>query len=164
MITLDYRTNNPRWGLSGVHFDSWDGYALTLGLLANARHYKGYETSPHTLWSGSISVHIERNNDQGAWDKEGRIHYYKDIADLEINFEDLYNCKSAGNKSTTCRINSNEYVYSLLQEYGFTVSYTDVLPPNSDVKFILKQKLKKIGLTPSEIESALEQYDLGWNA
>lgn len=23
MVKLDYRTNNPRWGLKGVQFDNW---------------------------------------------------------------------------------------------------------------------------------------------
>ena len=31
-----------------------------------------------------ISIHIEGNNEQGAWDKEGRIHYYEGLPQQEI--------------------------------------------------------------------------------
>ena len=40
MITLDYRTNNPRWGTSGMAYASWERFAFALGYLANEAHYR----------------------------------------------------------------------------------------------------------------------------
>ena len=73
MVKLDYRTNNPRWGLKGVKFDSWESYSFTLGYLSNPDHYDNLNSYSRYA---NISLHIEGNNEQGAWDKEGRIHYY----------------------------------------------------------------------------------------
>ena len=56
MIQLDYRTNNPRWGLTGIQFTSWESYSFTLGYLSNLVHYdKKYPHAPNA----NISVHIE---------------------------------------------------------------------------------------------------------
>lgn len=34
MINLDYRTNNPRWGLKGIYFNNLYEYIKTLGFLS----------------------------------------------------------------------------------------------------------------------------------
>lgn len=34
-------------------------------------------------------MRIERNDDQGDWDKEGRIHFYGIEAQLQRNFPDF---------------------------------------------------------------------------
>jgi len=39
MVKLDYRTNNPRWGLRGMKFENWESYSFTLGYLSNPNHY-----------------------------------------------------------------------------------------------------------------------------
>ena len=65
MIQLDYRTNNPRWGLSGIEYSSWENFAFALGYLANAIHYRNINNS------GLIELHFEGNDSM-----EGRIHYY----------------------------------------------------------------------------------------
>ena len=40
MITLDYRTDNPRWGTSGIKYSTWGDFAFALGYLANEIHYR----------------------------------------------------------------------------------------------------------------------------
>ena len=67
MITLDYRTNNPRWGTSGMAYASWERFAFALGYLANEAHYRNKNDR------GLIELHFESNDVQGAWGKEGRI-------------------------------------------------------------------------------------------
>lgn len=116
MIQLDYQTNNPKWGLSGVKFNDWESYAFTLGYLSNPAHHKHlYPNSSNA----NISIHIEKNNMQLAWGEEGRIHYYSVLNNLENYLNDLYNCSSKGVGSITRRINSNSYILSLKQDYNF---------------------------------------------
>ncbi len=98
MITLDYRTNNPRRGLRGIVFQNWESYSYTLGYLSNLNHYVNFEPHHH---NADISLHIEKNDAQGAWDKEGRIHYYVAIEDLENTLCDLFDCSSAGTRDIT---------------------------------------------------------------
>lgn len=63
MVTLNYKTNNPRWGIRGVEFQNWESYSFTLGYLSNPTHYVNFHpNSPNA----DISVHIEGNNEQGA--------------------------------------------------------------------------------------------------
>lgn len=171
MIQLNYQTNNPRWGWTGVKFSDWNSFSLTLGFLSNIRHFKGHGTTS-SIWSNSISMHIEGNNQQGAWDKEGRIHYYKRSTDLQSYLADLETHSSAGNKSTTCRINSNGYILSLVHDFDFKVkTYTgystaDIFPPDNSfsyVKSILNNFLNSINLSIQEINSCLNSFDKGFN-
>ena len=118
MVKLDYRTNNPRWGLKGVKFDSWESYSFTLGYLSNPDHYDNLNSYSRYA---NISLHIEGNNEQGAWDKEGRIHYYGGLSSLRTNLEDLDACSSAGTGRIRRRINSNGYILSLINDYDFEV-------------------------------------------
>ena len=69
MVKLDYQTLNPRWGLSGIVFSSWQSYSFVLGYLSNAAH--NFELNSG-FPSADISMRIERNDKQGAWNKEGR--------------------------------------------------------------------------------------------
>ena len=69
MIGLDYRTNNPRWGWSGICYSSWENYAFALGYLSNIRHYHNKYTGGTAL----VDIHFEGNDLQGAWGKEGRM-------------------------------------------------------------------------------------------
>ena len=133
MITLDYQTNNPRWGWSGMAFVDWISFSLTLGFLSNKRHHKGNGTGA-SVWCNSISIHVEGNDQDGAWYSEGRIHYYGTMHDLQTHLPDLHAHSSAGNTSATCRINSNGYIInSLIADFNFQVcSYgyiSDVYPP-----------------------------------
>lgn len=172
MIQLDYRTNNPRWGLSGIVFDNWNEFCLTLGFLSNIDHYEGRGVTTSSIWSHSISVHIEHNNKQGAWNKEGRIHYYKNLTALQNNLVSLYNNRSAGNGRITCRINSNGYMMGLIKDFGFQlITYVgydtaDIIPPQNayqTVKASIQQYL--IGVIPDTKEriNILNYFDMGWN-
>jgi len=171
MITLDYQTNNPRWGWSGMEFVDWNSFALTLGFLSNIRHYQGYGHS-HSIWDDSISIHFEQNDRQGAWGREGRIHYYKALPDLQHIFLDLHTHSSAGVGSIACRINSNNYIEALIYDFGFIPTRTagrltvDVYPPNNaraSVGATLQSALASSGLARAEIASCMNSFDDGWN-
>ncbi len=167
MVKLDYRTNNPRWGLKGIVFDTWESYSLTLGYLSNPDHYNNL--NPYSRYA-NISLHIEGNNEQGAWDKEGRIHYYGGLNALQINLGDLYDCSSAGNGRITRRINSNGYLISLINDYNFEVrtyaGYTtaDVFPVDKlDIENDLRRHLLNRRLTNTQINNCLDLFDQGYN-
>lgn len=171
MIKLDYQTDNPRWGWSGMEFSDWNSFSLIIGFLSNIQHFKGYGTGL-SLWNNSISVHIERNDKQGAWNKEGRIHYYKNYGDLAAYLCDLKVHSSSGNTGITCRINSNGYILSLINDFQFIVrTYTgystaDIFPPNDAViavKSILENALVNQELSQQEIQSCLVQFDAGFH-
>lgn len=167
MVTLNYKTNNPRQGIRGVEFQNWESYSFTLGYLSNPEHYYNlYPNSPRA----QISVHIEGNNEQGAWDKEGRIHYYGELFDLKNTFEDLFACSSAGTRNITRRINSNGYILSLINDYNFEVrmyrGYTtaDVFPPELEiVKNSLRKHLTDLRLTNKYINICLNKFHQGYN-
>lgn len=152
MIKLDYRTNNPRHGKSGINFDNWEEYVLVLGFLSNPEHYKG-----------TIKIVIEQNNNDGAWEKEGRIQYFGGEENLKNYLFPLYKCKSAGVGKITCRINSNEYVSHLIKNYNFKLlfpeKYTSFLePPTNSYNYIWNMFLKE----KPELESLKSKYDEGW--
>ncbi|MFR8315993.1 hypothetical protein [Eubacterium sp.] len=167
MITLDYRTDNPRWGLSGISYSSWEAYAFALGYLANVLHYR------NRSHLGLIELHFESNDAQGAWGKEGRIHYYGDELYLLSVFPDWYKAKSAGVGSITYRINSNDYMYSLVYDFDFEVKrnddYTtaDIFPPiqNAFIKVWdkLKDYLVQKEYSNVQINQIHEHYIEGWN-
>lgn len=162
MIKLDYQTNNRRWGWSGMEYSTWENYAFALGFLANINHYRNGN-------GNLIEVHVELNDLQGADAKEGRIQYYGTIDYLQNNLPDWNRCRSAGNGSITCRINSNGYIDSLIQDYGFVVrtyaGYTtaDIFPPANaynDVWNRLNAYLQRVnGINIANIQQV---YDEGW--
>lgn len=168
MITLNYRTDNPRWRISGIEYSSWDNFAFALGYLANEIHYRNLNNN------GLIELHFERNDEQGAWGKEGRIHYYGTESYLASAFSDWYNAKSAGTSNITYRVNSNGYMYSLVYDFGFEVrtykEYTtaDIFPP-SDSAFdnvwnILENYLQQTRHSNIEIDNIRRCYNAGWDA
>lgn len=167
MITLDYRTDNPRWGLSSIKYSSWGAYAFALGYLSNELHYRNINNS------GLIDLHFESNDAQGAWGKEGRIHYYGGREYLSSVFTDWYNAKSAGVNNITYRINSNDYMYSLVYDFGFKVQryvgYTtaDIIPPKQnaygEVWNVLENYLVQNSYSNGQIEHIHQCYIEGWN-
>lgn len=167
MITLDYRTDNPRWGISGIEYNSWEEFAFALGYLANKVHYRNITRS------GLIELHFESNDAQGAWGKEGRIHYYGTESYLESRFVDWYDAKSAGTGKITYRINSNDYMYSLVYDFGFEEKryrgYTtaDIFPPAinafDSVWNALEDYLMYTGCTSTQINRIRENYEDGWD-
>lgn len=167
MVKLDYRTNNPRWGLKGINFNSWESYSLTLGYVSNPNHYNNLNSYSQYA---NISLHIEGNNEQGAWDKEGRIHYYGKLSALGANLDDLDACSSAGTGRITRRINSNGYLLSLINDYGFEVKtyvgYTtaDVFPTDkSGIETELRRQLLNKRLNNSQINDCLEMFERGYS-
>ena len=167
MINLDYRTNNPRWGLKGIYFSNLYEYIKTLGFLSNIRHYINVPTILNqnmSYFDDSISMHVEGNNIDGAWNEECRIHYYKDEVQLNNKLVSLFNAKSAGVGNITLRINSNLYINHLINDYNFIVQGTnyikDVFPPTNinTILTILENKIKEI--SSDDIKKAF--YD-GWN-
>ncbi len=167
MVILNYKTNNPRWGISGLEFQNWESYSFTLGYLSNPNHY--YNIYP-TSSKADISLHIEGNNEQGAWDKEGRIHYYGTLSDLKNTFEDLFVCSSAGTRNITRRINSNGYILSLINDYSFEVKthsgYTtaDIFPPEVNiVENNLRRHLVNLRLTNTHINTCLDNFYYGYD-
>ena len=120
--------------------------------------------------NADISVHIEGNNEQGAWDKEGRIHYYGALSDLENTFEDLFNCSSAGTRNITRRINSNGYILSLINDYYFKIKtysgYTtaDIFPPELEiVENNLRKHLMNLKLSNTHINTCFDVFYDGYN-
>lgn len=166
MIKLDYQTNNRRWGWSGIEYSSWENYAFALGYLANIKNHR------IKCSSGLIELHIEHNEEQGADAKEGRIQYYGSLSYLSTCFPDWNNCKSKGNTSITCRMNSNDYMHSLIYDFGFIektyTGYTtaDIFPPEGDAYTSVWNRLE-IYLDRChrnvDINSVKEAYDAGWD-
>lgn len=163
MIKLDYQTNNPRWGRSGVCYSSWEDYAFALGFLSNIRHYNNKYHGETAL----IDVHFEGNDLQGAWGKEGRIHYYGDQSFIQEHFSDWYHNKSAGVGRITYRINSNDYIYSLIFDYGFKVveydGYTtrDIFPPE-DIDVVVDILVRCLPQNIN-VESIIDVFNDGFN-
>jgi len=168
MVQLDYRTNNRRWGLSGIVFTDWNSYGFILGFLSNVLHYNGCGLNSGT-WNNTVSIKIERNDLQGADGKEGRIHWYKADLDLQHFSPDLYSCKSAGTGNITYRINSNGYVLSLISDFGFVAQgsvFIDVTPPQNAytvVRSALSNALQFQNIPNNIIGNCLSSFDNGWN-
>ncbi len=82
-----------------VNFNSIEEYYEVLGFFAN---------------SGSISLHWEDNDEQGAWGKEGRIHFYDELTIFPNVFK-----MTRGTGNIVSRVNCNEYVDKLFQIHNF---------------------------------------------
>lgn len=164
MIKLDYQTRNPRWELRGIKFSSWQSYTFTLGYLTNLNNYKLAEFS-----HGAISMRIERNDYLGAWDKEGRIYFYGTEEQLQRHLTDLYNACSAGVGKVIKRIDSNEYILSLIKDYEFVLqprpgySTIDVFPPEKEkVVRLLHGYLSELKLSNDLIAKCLQCFNNGY--
>ncbi len=134
MINLDYRTDNRKWGKTGILFSDMSEYIRTLGFLSNITHYSNKSLSQKSKFHNSIRIITERNDRDGAWTEEYRILYYKDEPSLSF-LPALYNARSAGVGNVTFRINSNLYISHLINTYKFIISesqnYTsNIFPPN----------------------------------
>lgn len=137
-----------------------------LGYLTNPAHnYELDKTSPRA----DIALRIERNDNQGAWDKEGRIHFYGSEAQLQRIFPDLYDACSAGVGAVTKRIDSNGYILSLIEDYEFILhprpgySTADVFPPNKErVKRLLYGYLLELELPNNIITENIQCFDDGY--
>lgn len=63
---------------------------------------------------GATSLHWENNDQQGAWGKEGRIHFYVDHPKIPGNFT-----LTAGVGNVKHRTNCNDFVEEIVTNYGF---------------------------------------------
>lgn len=167
MVRLNYQTVNPRWGIKGIRFSDWQSYSFVLGYLSNRVHnFELNRSSP----SADISMRIERNDLQGAWNKEGRIHFYGRTSKLQTVLPDLYSHSSGGVGRVTERINSNGYILSLIDDYGFELrprtgyKTADVFPPTGhSVKARLKQYLLGMNFPKAMIRECLDSFEDGFN-
>lgn len=106
-----------------------------------------------------------------AWNKERRIRFYGEILRLENVLKDLYNHSSRGVRRVTKRIDSNGYVISLINDYGFKLcprtGYTisDVFPPNDNsVLRLLEQHLLDMNLPDNVIDECLSCFEDGFDS
>jgi hypothetical protein len=93
-----------------IQFESDNDFFEALGFLA-----KNDRTT---------SIHWERNEIQGAWGSEGRIHCYKNIENFPVYFSNAF---SAGTNNIIHRINCNEYIKYIIEEHSFQIGHTQDL-------------------------------------
>lgn len=62
----------------------------------------------------ATSLHWEKNDEQGAWGQEGRIHFYVDCPKIPGNF-----ARTAGVGNVKHRTNCNDFVQEIVKNYGF---------------------------------------------
>ena len=84
-----------------VNFDSYDEFFRTLGFLASSKH---------------TEIHIEHNEEQGAWSHESRIHCY---GIQEIFPRAIANAATRGTGNISFRVNCNQYVEYIMDRHGF---------------------------------------------
>lgn len=167
-MKINFKSNNPRWGYSGISFIDLEEYAFVLGFLTNIHHYKGYSELNNSDYNNSIEIQIEGNYVDGAWAKECRIHYFKDLSSLRKLSPSLSNASSAGRPSfgIIVRINSNNFINHLISEYDFKVSqtgsYSEYVTPSSKelVSRILEDSLLDDGI---EANRFLTRFEEGFN-
>ncbi|RKV98496.1 MAG: hypothetical protein D8H99_21215 [Streptococcus sp.] len=155
-MRIDFRTNNPRWGVSGISFATLEEYVYVLGFLTNIRHYQGYNGLPYSNYDRSIEIRIEGNYVDGAWARECRIHYLRDESSLRNLSQSLSVASSAGRPThgVVARINSNEFINHLISDYNFSVSQTGgysefVSPPSIETVCVKLENLlrnKRLGV------------------
>lgn len=104
--------NNLTYGISNqLVFSSTSEFFESIGLLCKP---------------GIVSIYHEDNDEQGAWGKEERIHVLKD----PNKFTDALKAKfTKGRGSVLYRINCNEFIQELIDNYGF--SYGTIQSPAS---------------------------------
>lgn len=112
---------------------------------------------------------IGRNDDQGAWNKEGRSIFTEQKRSCKGLSPDLYNACSAGFGSVTKRIDSNGYILSLIEDYEFVLhprpgySIADVFPQNNErVKWLLYDYLSDMKFPNTLIAECLQFFDNGF--
>lgn len=175
MIRLDYQRDSSRWGSTGIVFHSWEQYALTLGYLSNIIHYRNSPAFKPILekWDRKIEVHVEENERTGIRGKEGGIYYFGLKNDMKAEFPDLYKCKSAGDDGITLKFCSTEFIYSLVNDYHFSIykapenTVTDIFPPLTEpydqIWNVLEMYLLEEGMEQEELQSVKKSYKDGWN-
>lgn len=68
-----------------------------------------------------IEIVWEYNQQSGAWANEGRIHFKKINGSIYTNIPNtIRNRLTAGNGNVAARLNCNDYILALHNNYGFT--------------------------------------------
>ncbi|MEZ7651701.1 hypothetical protein HMPREF2655_05135 [Streptococcus sp. HMSC066F01] len=167
-MIIDFTTINPRWGTSGISFESIEEFVFVLGFLTNIRHYSSYRGKQYSYYDKSVEIQVEGNYVDGAWAKECRIHYLKDLPSLQQLSQSLSNARSAGRQThgIQARINSNRFINHLISEYGFKVSETGkyseyVTPPD---KLHVKKRIESsLFNTDTDIYKIFNSFEEGYN-
>ena len=84
-----------------IRFKSESEYYQALGYLAK---------------SDKTSIHWERNEQQGAWGSEGRIHFYVQNPNIPGYFR-----LTAGTGNIYYRTNCNEFIQNLVIDHNFVM-------------------------------------------
>lgn len=95
MYKSNFRTQNQ------IRFKSESEYYQALGYLAK---------------SDKTSIHWERNEQQGAWGSEGRIHFYVQNPNIPGYFR-----LTAGTGNIYYRTNCNEFIQNLVIDHNFVM-------------------------------------------
>jgi hypothetical protein len=93
---------------SKMKFDSPEEYYETLGFLAKS--------------DNSITLVWEKNEQQGAWGSEGRIHCHSNLIKFTPPLKRKFTKGRA--KNVLHRINCNEFVEDLTTNHGFVMGMT----------------------------------------
>lgn len=67
----------------------------------------------------TTSIHWERNEQQGAWGSEGRIHFYTDKPPISATL-----LHTAGVGNVVSRVNCNEFIKHITDHHSFVVGVT----------------------------------------
>lgn len=117
MVQLTYGTKGQ------IQFSSEEEFFEALGFLC-----KNDRTT---------SIHWERNEEQGAWGSEGRIHCYKNIANFPNYFSNAF---TVGTGSILLRINCNEYIEYISTNHGIVlgnVQNLTLIRPTIPAKYLV---------------------------
>ena len=91
-----------RFGTKGhVFFETDNEFYFTLGFLAQSR---------------KTGIYWERNEEQGAWGSEGRIHCNGNTENYPLPLKRAF---TTGTGSINFRVNCNQYVERLVKSHNF---------------------------------------------
>ena len=129
MITLNYPTQNKRWGYNELNFESWKEYWKTLGYLSNPNVHR------HNNPNGNINIIFERNAQTQSYTDTSRIYYYGNEQTFSREFPSLYLIRRGSRGTETFRINRKEFGETLIEDLGFQITQNGqhrdgiILPP-----------------------------------
>jgi len=101
MYQANFGTNNP----PQISFNNESEYYKALGYLAKS--------------DNTTSIHWERNENQGAWGSEGRIHFLITNAPIPGYFK-----LTAGRAGIEHRTNCNEFIQNIVTDHCFIMGDT----------------------------------------
>ena len=87
-----------------ISFNNENEYYQALGYLAKS--------------DNTTSIHWEKNEEQGAWGNEGRIHFYTSNPQIPGEFK-----LTAGVGNILHRTNCNEFIKNIVNNHNFQYEY-----------------------------------------